>query len=422
MRRGSRGPYRSRGVSNQTKRQVAQMALAAKRRGETIESFAQSLSGSPYAPSVRILQEHVCLLERGDTLLQDEKVTGRPALVSEEQWDVLCGFILTHPKEVDLLTAQKKLKDMFGIDVSNATMSYHLARKGMSSQLSGKRPHEKEVSPEEYARGYFDWLKAAHDSGFFNTKRHNIGCIDFMTNKRSGERTKTYNLRGGKQKKTVGAKFQYTDNYLVCLWANGINYTPALMFTHNPAFNGGRREEEVKQWCLELGIARNRIYYEKLKKQYCNEKHTQVKAWCDEYQDTLGTARVMRDNGNSFKKRSHSIMADYVAKEVAFPSLQHGELSTCDNKFNAIVKAKWRKRRTNKDEAYDALLLLHLCDQVSKSTIVKMFNHNFFMGGRKLSLTAVHDQLTHKKNSAKKKRRLSEKYLPAIRSFELQNE
>ena len=67
------------------------MALKAKQRGESISEFARELNGHAYAPSRATLARHVLALERGEDPLKDEKESGRPALVSEEQWAIVCG-------------------------------------------------------------------------------------------------------------------------------------------------------------------------------------------------------------------------------------------------------------------------------------------------------------------------------------------
>lgn len=353
----------------------------------------------------------VAALERKEDPFKDEKKAGRHALLSEENWEVLCGWILQHPKKVGLREVKDMMKELFGVTMKKSAISDNLGRLDMSSQLTGKRKHRKLLSPEDNANACHNWVAAAHTGGFFQSDICNIGCIDFISNSRRTEREKTYNLRGGIQKKIAGAKVQYTDSYLICLWAEGYNYTPALMFTHNPAFDPkGLRWSEVVQWCRKFDINPDCIYFTKAGKKYCKECSEQVTTWAVEYEDTLGSARIMRDDGNSFKIGDHSILSEFVEREIVFPPEQHGILSTCDNNFNAIVKTRWRAERTNEDEAYDALLLLHLCDEVKQGTIAKMFQRNYQLGKRNLSYEHTYGFVTHKKDSTIKKKQKSDKY------------
>ena len=82
--------------------------------------------------------------------------------------------------------------------------------------------------------------------------------------------------------------------------------------------------------------------------------------------------------GNSFKKDGLYILEEQGRKLSILPSVQHGELSVCDNHFNAIVKERrWAKCEDGQDEAYEALLLLKETDMVDPDAIHRMFVDNF---------------------------------------------
>ena len=53
--------------------------------------------------------------------------------------------------------------------------------------------------------------------------------------------------------------------------------------------------------------------------------------------DVLTGARVLHDQGGSFKMDREFILAERSQKVIAFPAEQHGELSVLDNKLTAVA-------------------------------------------------------------------------------------
>lgn len=255
-----------------------------------------------------------------------------------------------------------------------------------------------------------------HNSGFFSCEDNYLGCIDFITNSRRLERQKTFSGVGLAQPKISGPSVAYTDSFAVSTWCDGFGHTPALMFTHNPVFNpAGDRWSEVLKWCEEIGVASDRIFFEASDKKYCKEKNSQVSAWAYRYGEVLKDAHVIHDGGNSYKIDGEYILEDVVGRISVMPSDQHGELSTCDNWYNAIVKNKWKKNRTNTNESYDALVLLKACDDVNASAMEAMFHHNFMLDIEKPSREIMDARLTAKKKDSNEK---LEKFAMYVASYD----
>jgi len=112
-----------------------------------------------------------------------------------------------------------------------------------------------------------------------------------------------------------------------------------------------------------------------------------------------------------------------VSRVEVFPSAQHGELSTCDNHFNAIVKNQWRSFRSkNGNETYDSILLLSLCDKVKPATIRGMFVRNYMLDSNNITLSAVEDLLSQKTPKGAKCDRLFAGYKAAYRDWVAEND
>ena len=62
------------------------------------------------------------------------------------------------------------------------------------------------------------------------------------------------------------------------------------------------------------------------------------------------------------------------------PSVQHGQISTCDEVYNANVKERVKANNPNlDDEAHRAIKYLHECNQAGKKAVASMFTKNLFL-------------------------------------------
>lgn len=197
--------------------------------------------------------------------------------------------------------------------------------------------------------------------------------------------------QGQKQKKVCAQKVTYTTNFMVGIWRDDFNWTLSLAFTHNPEFaDDSPRASEIQRMCEEYQVGRDRIYYTPSDKKYCRECNDQVRTFCERYKEVLEGAHVIHDDGNSFKYESQLIFEEYVDRVSIMPPAQHGELSTCDNNFNAIVKQRWRaERRNDEDQARDVIMLLSFCDDVEDKVIERMFNRNYLLNGERPTIERV---------------------------------
>lgn len=169
---------------------------------------------------------------------------------------------------------------------------------------------------------------------------------------------------------------------------------PALLFTYNPDLDpDGPNADKVLEWCLELGLTPDRIYYKKSKKTYYAEDTDMVSTVLDKYKRIVPWAQVhmMHDAGNSFYVNESDVFDDGWCSQVAvYEPTCHGELSPNDNSFHGIVKNEWKHRREkHKGEAKQALYLLHLCDKVEKRTVAAQFTRNFLLDKRNLQFKHV---------------------------------
>lgn len=414
----SRGPYASKGVSEDVKTHTAEFVKALLEGGVEKKTIITALKKTCYSPSRRTLDQHLASLERGESLFSPEKNQGRPTLLTEEQKWIVAGWVLAQEKKVELFSIQQFVDANFDIYLSYPTVSRFIDEMELSVQLTSKRPMGIGMTKEAYTIGYFDFVKDLRDSGFWDFDKSRILCIDSVTNSMRSDRDTTISLVGSPQKKLVRNVPKYTNNYLVCVSMEGGIEFDVLMFTHDPVFDPhGPHWSTVKKWCRKLNLRTDQIYYTKSTNQYCAEQHAHISTFKARYHKELRGARILHDGGPAYKIDGEYILADGADRLVVLPSEQHGKLSPEDNWLNAIAKELWRADRTMRDFSYDSLLLLSKLESVGQDDVAKMWRHNFLLDKRELTLQAVQDRIGHVRGKRRSRQYLAKQYEDAYNDW-----
>jgi len=262
-----RKTYASKDVSPGIRVFAAQMALSLHASGVSTAAFAERAKTTNYSPSRRTLYRHVAAIKGGDSPLSTEKASGAKPKLTMEQREILAGRVLHWEKPTDLLFFQQSAELLFDVKLSKGTASKYATGLQLSFQLVGGRPMRRGLTKSLYNCGYFEWVKARHDDLFFDVPPERLFCSDFFSNSRRLDRKKTLSGIGQKQRKLLFPSYKWTDSFKVGLWGDGMNKTPALLFTYNPDFDPeGARADEIFQICESLAVKRDRIYWERHKK------------------------------------------------------------------------------------------------------------------------------------------------------------
>ena len=393
MPKAQKVKYLGASVSIEVKTQTAHYAVNLQRAGVPLKVLIDALDGTFYVPSKSTLIAIMSRIKRGEDAFENSMDAGRPPSLSTKEWEIVAGWILQCDKEVDFDKVRKWIEEYFGKSLSKATISRFLTDYKLSVQLSGKR-HMKSKDERVYAQGYYDFLVELYSEDFFNFDPSLIIAFDFITNSRRLEQRKTIGMLGGKQKKYKGSSPIFTDSYMIpAAMADGLGLQ-AIMFSKNPIFvPNGPDAEEVLSWCQRLNINRDRIVYDDDDGVYCAESQSMVSHFQGVYRKKLKGIRVMHDKGGSFIFEKEYILADGADRVKTMPADQHGEFSVLDNKVNAVVKALWRKERTNENFAYDSVLLLNCIDRAPQADTTKYWRKNYMMGKGAPSKVAVEKML-----------------------------
>ena len=234
------------------------------------------MKDTDYAPSRNILYEHMSKIKRGENMLSHDKHSGGHPKLMEEDWNIICGWILCQGSIPKLETVVKWIMVNFDVSLNKSTISRHLKEMGLSFQLASSRS-TKSNSPKDYAKGYYDFIMELRELEFFNYDKRKIICLDFGKNSYRLDRKKVIGIVGGKQPKLKLDSPKYTNSYFIpATMAAGLELK-AIMFTLDPKFNrNGPGWKDVIEWCYELQLDSDQIVYEESKKVYCGENNKQM--------------------------------------------------------------------------------------------------------------------------------------------------
>ena len=223
--------------------------------------------------------------------------------------------------------------------------------------------------------------------------------IDFTyTSHRTG-RTVTFAPLGGPQPKLLQELSQFTNCIVTIVWSDGVNRTPALLYTNNPefVFTKGRsssrqsRFEWLMRCCNYYEIDQSRITdmskYTSNNSKYVKESVTTVKDVLKVYEKELQKAAVIfRDAGNCYVENGIDLIEEANHKVVVLPPAIHQYLSVNDNKLHGVAKQYWRAGVTDfKDDVDASLYLLWRLDEVKEASIKQWFNENLCLDGGRVT-------------------------------------
>jgi transposase len=95
----SRDSYAAGGTPAVVKEYRAQLAAAFKRRGVLLDIFLETNNETDFPVGRQTLFRNVKAIDEGKAPLPAEKKSGRPAKLTDEQWDVVAGVILLEKKK-----------------------------------------------------------------------------------------------------------------------------------------------------------------------------------------------------------------------------------------------------------------------------------------------------------------------------------
>lgn len=409
------------GVSPEVKTFAAQIALELQKRGVSRALFVEAAKETSYPVAKATLDRHIANIEKGEAPLSAEKKSGRKPLLSDEEWDVVAGAILCAQEKTHLQWVVDWISDNLHVDIDLSTVSVHLKEMKLTIKLVRKRPMPKGMTREQYVKLYFEDVLQLHNTCFFLASPDTIYTADATSNSRRLERETTIGMSGAPAPKFASPKLTYTDTYLAAVWMDGVNRTPTLMFTFNPALSeDGPRWEEVKEWCTAWGLETSQIVYAKSDKTYFATTNAHISHFKALYRQRLRGTSVMHDAGNEFKIDGESILGDGATREFVFTPATHGEESVLDNNWFAIAKNWWRAEREKfcgLDFDKQSVYLLYCIDYYKSEQITRLYRRNFLLDQKKPSLVQVDNLLKQTTRMTFENQDRMERYIAAYKKW-----
>lgn len=303
------------------------------------------------------------------------------------------GYVLSQnfdKQRVDLPSAKDWIQETFGIALSRTTVWTYLHELGFSSRKMSVKSRGFTKTDGQLATECVTWIQEQRKAGRINGL---TASIDFTYTSHRNDHVRGFVLRGISTQMFSGLS-RYTNCIVTCEWSDGVNRTPAMLFTYNPDFRldrkaTGRRLELAAHFktCLERSnIQSDRVIYigksTGEKRTYVAESTDLVRRFFKLY--GVGCEVIFSDGGNSLLEQGKSVLLDVRFKDhVVYPADIHQFLSPNDNKLHGAAKQKWRQSSLDyKDDVQASLTLLQYLDDVPASVRKRWWRHNLMMGGK----------------------------------------
>lgn len=372
-------------MDDAAKTALAQLYLAQAKRGTTRVAFRADMAAAGIVLSKAQFDRHVAAVAAGGTAIADEKGSGRRAKLTQEQQTILWGWVLARNfqnQRVDLAGFRAESQELFGVSLSVASASNYLAKGGFASRTAGNRAAGFRLDQERQRELIWDWVRGMD----FPSKRKSLCSIDFTYTSQRNLLQKTFSLSGTSQPKVDRALSRHTNCIITCVWADGANRTPSVLFTYNNAFRTDRSPTARRTGiCKHLEREANRLEIDFDRIVYVGDKRGETRTFVQESDDLLKSffmyydvpegAVILSDCGNAFD--GGILEALGFSRHAQYPPAVHQYLSPNDNNLHGAAKQLWRQSGVDfRDDVSSSLLLLKFLDEQTVAHSRSWFDRN----------------------------------------------
>ena len=97
-----RGKYSTARVPPEVKKFAAKVSVELQHRGQSISDILEILKAADYSISRRTLLELMSAIKSGKHMFSNNKNSGVKSKLTDEQWDIICGWISLQDSKVNL--------------------------------------------------------------------------------------------------------------------------------------------------------------------------------------------------------------------------------------------------------------------------------------------------------------------------------
>ena len=365
----------------------ARQYLAWKVRGKPKADFLALLAEAGYDVPLRTLDEWVANVPSQGSATSLSKASGRPQALSQDTVRLVVGFVLDRNEanvEVHLDTVRAFVRDRLDLDISLRSLSNYLHGAGFSSKVTQNKTAGFKLDVASLCSLALRWLRTTP----LDVPRSKLCSIDFTFSGHRRDLRSSWTPVGGPQPRSGIAVSTYTNCIITCVWADGKNRTPAMLFTYDQKFRRDRSPTEKRKAevayldeCLtRYEIEADRIVYVGKKKgenrNYVTESADLVRRFFEKFgvgEDCI----VLSDNGNAFKDEGVDIFdALGFRQHRCYPAAVHQFLSPNDNRLHGAAKKAWTESHVDfSDDVLACCCLLNLLDWCNMD-VRKWFDSN----------------------------------------------
>jgi len=389
-------------VSEEVREALARVGAELQAEGVTNAVYLRVLDRAGYAVSRASLLRWKAATREGRSPFNADKQGGRPRALTKEQRALLVGFILERNfarADVDRRACRAFLKDKLGVELHVNSVGRYLALEDITRQVSRSRTAGQLLTDEELVSQYTAFVCELRRGPVL---KNLFASIDFTFTGHRRRVVYTYAPAGGPQPKSGSKLSTFTNCIVTMVWSDGVNRTPAVLFTYNGAFRTdrptrgkGKRKQKwadekkyVKDMMAKYGISDMRVVYigsDKNESKTCvSEKADLVRRFFEIHDPP--TVPILTDDGRAFKEKDVDVLKSLGYQRVVYPPAVHQYLSPNDNNLHGEAKAKWRAEFTDwKDDVKVGLRLLQLLDEATVAHSKGWFDRNFMLGGGRVT-------------------------------------
>lgn len=372
-------------LSTETRELVARLVGPLHKRGISRQVLRDCLAEADAPVSKASLDRWVYDYTQSGSVFSPEKATGAVPLLDAEQQEVAAGWVLIENDErrpVSVESFRRFCNESLGVGMSNSSARNYLTNLGFASKVAGTKTIGFTVDVDSLVEMMCHWVEERRGDGDLDEL---VASVDFTFTGHRTDRVSSYAPVGGAQPQSGMAIAQHTNCIVTCLWSDGQNRTPPVLFTYNGKFRFNRGSRAVWQGeqrhledCLQrFDIDRDRVIYVGAEKRetrlYVPESRDLMRQFFELY-EVPENAIVFSDNGRATK----GVLTDLgFAKHVFYPAPVHQYLSPNDNRLHGTAKKSWRASRVDfKDDVESSLLLLNHLDSDIEAQSAHWFNQN----------------------------------------------
>ena len=216
-------------------------------------------------------------------------------------------------------------------------------------------------------------------------------------------RSNTTFAPAGETQPCVGSGISRTTNCsITCLWSDGVNRTPAILYSYNQLFRTNRKSTptrdrqkfEFGELCKVWKIPMSRcVYVGKPKTEtrtFVSESPSLVRLFFERY-GVPKDCVIYSDNGKSFFEDGTSVLGELgFSKHLTYPACVHQFLSPNDNRHHGAAKAAWRNAGIEfTNDVLAAIRLLRFLDKDATAHSEEYFNRNLLLISEESSKTMI---------------------------------